>query len=289
MPSYSLDAIKRKLENFTSGNKKTTKNSNESDIKMPFWKPTLEDGESKKEYQIRFVPYQNKNGQPFYEAAFYTSPLLVGSGFRQVAPCQFGMEDPIYDALTELSKTRQPKEIFKVMQQLRPKESYYAPIIVRGEEDKGVQVWELNFTKVKEIYSILGHADYADEDLFDPMTGRDFIVTVTATNKVFNAPNGNSYPIKEITISERKKPSKLAATKSACDDIINSVPDFEEYFKSRTRDTDFYQQMLDNALAGGKRGNSSKEEGTSRVDEDVDESEEISKSRAQIEDAFADL
>lgn len=295
MASYSLDAIKEKIESFTNGNKKTNKSgAANSGPKLPFWKPELPEGEQKREYQVRFLPFQNANGQPFYEVAYYTSPLLVGSGYRQVAPVQFGLEDPIYDALSELSKVRQPKEIFKIMQQLRPKESYYAPLLVRGEEDKGAQIWEMSQPRVKEVYAILGHADYLDEDLFDPTEGRDFTVTVTATDKIFTAPNGNKYPVKETNITERKKPSKLAATKAAVEEIINSIPDMEEYFKSRLRNTDFYMTMLDNAMAGGKRGNSQEEEGTEHIGNSSsssgeDDSEEMVKSRSQIEDAFADL
>lgn len=288
MKSYSLDAIKKKIESF-SGNR--AKREESTGTRLQFWKPVLKDGESTSTYQVRFLPYRDKNGQPLQEIAFYTSQLLIGSNYRQVAPVQFELDDPIYEKLTELSSTRQEPDVFKVMQQLRPKESFFAPIIVRGEEDKGVQIWELKFSIVKSLYSILGHPDYSDEDLFHPEEGRDFMVSVVATDKIFTAPNGKKYPVNEIELSERKKTSKLAPTKAASQEIIESIPDIVEYFKSRVRDAEFYQTMLDNALAGGKRGNSSRDEGTNHTgdDERGDDDEEFAKSMSQVEDAFADF
>ena len=167
------------------------------------------------------------------------------------------------------------------MQQLRPKETYYAPVIVRGEEDKGVQVWELNNSRLKDIYAILAHPDYMDEDLLDPESGRDFTVTAVETDRVFN---GNA--VKEYTVSERKKASKLAATAPARKELIESIPDFESYFKGRVRDTAFYQTMLENALAGGPAGNSKTDEGTSRG---VEEAVSDTKATKDIESAFDDL
>lgn len=276
MATYNLDAIKNKIQAIANNNTR----KKDSGPKLPFWKPTL--GES----NIRFLPFDDGNGQPFYEVAFYGSKLLIADGYRQVAPAQFGEPDPIFDTLTELSKTHQSKEVWKVMQSLRAKETYYAPVFVRGEEDKGVQVWELNNARLRDVYAILAHPDYMDEDLLDPETGRDFTISCTETDRVFNG-----FQIKEYSITERKKPSKLTSTATDRQVLIDSIPDFETYFKSRVRDTESYQRMLDNALAGGTEGgNDSSDEGTDHSkSRGVDSAAKDNKATKAIEDAFEDL
>lgn len=281
MSTYNLQAIQERLSEIQNGGKPKKKTSSkEKGPSLPFWKPELGDN------FIRFVPFQDKNGQPFYQVGFYTSELLVGQdGWRQVAPAQFGEEDPIFDLLTTLSKQRQPTEIFKLMNNLRPKDSYYAPILVRGQEDKGVQVWELNLSKVKDIYAILAHQDYIDEDLFDPKTGRDFVVSVTETDKTFKG-----HPVKAVDISERKKPTALAPTAAAIKEIIASTPDFEAYFRGRLRPTEAYENMLENALAGTSlRSSSDETTGPGNQDSSGVSRGETKQSARNIDDAFADL
>ncbi len=282
MSTYNLQAIQDRLSEIQNGGKpkKKTTGTKEKGPTLPFWKPELGDN------FIRFVPFQDKNNQPFYQVGYYTSELLVGEGgWRQIAPAQFGEEDPVFNLLSTLSSKRQPTEIFKLMNNLRPKDSYYAPVLVRGQEDKGVQVWELSSSKVKDIYAILAHPDYIDEDLFDPKTGRDFVVSLTETDKLFK---GN--PVKDVKITERKKPSPLAATAAATKEVIASIPDFEAYFRGRLRPTEAYATMLENALAGTSLGSSKSEGATETQGAGVSRNAEAKQAASRnIDDAFADL
>lgn len=281
MSTYNLQAIQERLSEMQNGGRPKKKTSaKEKGPTLPFWKPDLGDN------FIRFVPFQDKNGQPFYQVGYYTSELLVGQdGWRQVAPAQFGEEDPVFNLLTKLSKQRQPTDIFKLMNNLRPKDSYYAPIIVRGQEDKGVQVWELSSSRVKDIYAILAHPDYIDEDLFDAKTGRDFVVSLTETDKLFK---GN--PVKDVKITERKKPSPLAPTAAAVKEIIAGIPDFEAYFRGRLRPTEAYETMLENALAGTSLRGGSEDSSEAPSRSGVGEVRgEAKQSARNIDDAFADL
>lgn len=261
MSAYNIQAIKEKIERLQNGGRAPRKKTEDTGPKLPFWKPVLPEGERTAKYEIRFLPYNSPTGQPFHEVAQYSNKRLLGpNGWRSVAPFQYDLEDPIRDTLVALSSEHQPIEVFKAMNCLRPQNSYYAPIIVRGEEDKGVQVWELSEKRALDVYSILAHEDFEDENLFDPMTGRDFTVTVTLTDKTFTAPNGKIYPVSDVNIKERKKPSKLAPTKGAAEEIIEQIPDFDAYFKSRVRDTDYYRKLLSNLFPEG--ANSASEEGT---------------------------
>lgn len=284
--SYNLQAIQDKLYEINNNGRKPNtggeKKKFEDGPKLPFWKSDIGN------HFIRFLPYEDKTGQPFHVVSYYTSKLLIGDGYRQIAPFQYGEEDPIQEYLGRMSQDRQPLEVFKVLSQMRPKDTFYAPILVRGEEDKGAQVWELTASKVKDIYAILGNIDYVDENLFDIETGRDFQVSVSETDKVFNDAR-----VKEVKITERKKPAPMMTKKGESEKIMATIPDFDAYFKSRLRPTKAYQQMLDNAVASGGAVTSSARNASN---DDIDFGRNDSKSAAanaaakkNIEDAFADL
>jgi hypothetical protein len=57
--SYNLDAIKAKI-NQLSGNRASAGSKNTEKTKVNWWKPQLG------QHDIRFLPYQDRNGQPFH-------------------------------------------------------------------------------------------------------------------------------------------------------------------------------------------------------------------------------
>jgi hypothetical protein len=170
----NVDLIKNKLTELSSP-KGGSQKANEK--ALSFWKPTV--GKA----LVRFVPSNRNPENPFTELYFH-----YGIGKRTIiSPSNFGEKDPIIEFSKELRKTKDP-ENWKMAKKLEPKMRVFAPVIVRGEEDKGVRLWEFG----KEIYqSLLSLA--ADEDVgdfTDIMEGRDMKVetigpdtTGTAYNK----------------------------------------------------------------------------------------------------------
>jgi len=290
--SYNLDSIKRKIADLSGGRNPGKKGTQRP--KLNWFKPSLLPDGSLNTYEIRFLPYADKNGQPFEEVSFYDNKELTEMRF--VAPAQYGMEDPIFDLINELRKEN-TKETWRLMGTLRPKERFYAPLLVRGEEEKGVQIWELNSKILKDIYSVLAHPDYAEENMMDADNGFDFTLTVTDSGKKFN-----QYTIKNFDIQPRRKSSKLLVQKTAKDALIASIPNLEEYFKSQVKAPEWIQQTVESFLA--------KQSGGSDVTENVTKEEAVEtaasgrnhmaakgitkkqdqvKAVKDIEDAFADL
>lgn len=291
--AYNLEAIKAKI-NQLSGPTRGGATGNKGDRpKVQFFKPELG------QHNVRFLPYSDANGQPFQEVSYYDSRLL--SERRFVAPAQFAQEDPVFEMLTELKKDRS-KEAWKIWKNLTPKERYYAPILVRGQEDKGVQIWELNSKVLKDIYSVLAHQDYKDENMMDTQTGYDFTVTVSPTDKLFN---GN--PVKEIKLQPRRKPSPLANDEATIEKFVKSIPNLEAYFKAQIKTKEEMTQMLENFLAGnGSDGTESSQDvvesvvmekttgkTTNTVGTEVTppsvEANKVKKAKKSIDDAFGDL
>ena len=134
------------------------------DFTKIFWKPR-EEGK----YQIRIVPSKNNKNNPFQE-------VFVHYGINKYpmfSLTNWGEKDPIVEFAKQL-RTTSDKENWQLAKKLDPKMRVYAPVIVRGEEDKGVRMWEFG----KEIYmQLLGIADDEDYgDFTDVNEGRDFTV-----------------------------------------------------------------------------------------------------------------
>lgn len=286
--AYNLDAIKQKIADLSGG-----RNGNNKDrVKLTWFKPSLLADGSMNSYEIRFLPYTDRNGQPFEEVSYYDNKEL--SERRFVSPAQYQQDDPIFDLINEL-RQENTRETWRLMNTLRPKDRFYAPILVRGEEDSGVQIWELNSKVLKDIYSILAHPDYAEDNMMDASIGFDFTLSVTDSGKKFG-----KWTIKNYDLQPRRKPSKLARTKKDTEALVGAVPDLFEYFKAQVRSAEWLQQTVENFLAKTAAGADEEEKEDSsptgaQVGKDhtaskgVTKSDEHESAVKSIEDAFSDL
>jgi hypothetical protein len=157
-----IKAIKQKLNALQSTGQKKEK----VDYTKYLWKPKAEG-----KYQIRVVPSVLNKSNPFQE-------VFVHYGFSKFpiyALTNWGEKDPIVEFAKSLRNTSE-KENWQLAKKLDPKMRVFAPIVVRGEEDKGVRLWEFG----KEIYmQLLGIAEDEDYgDFTDISEGRDFTVDV---------------------------------------------------------------------------------------------------------------
>lgn len=157
-----INAIKSKLDSLKSSTVKAEK----IDYSKYLWKPK-EEGK----YIIRFVPSLLNPENPFQEIYVH-----YGIGKYPIfSLINWGEKDPIVEFAKQLKATNE-KENWILSKKLEPKMRVYAPIVVRGEEEKGVRLWEFG----KEIYmSLLGIAEDEDYgDYTDVAEGRDFTVDV---------------------------------------------------------------------------------------------------------------
>jgi hypothetical protein len=159
-----INAIKQRLNALQSTN--NTGKKEKIDYSKVYWKPK-EEGK----YQIRIVPSKLDPKNPFQE-------VFVHYGFSKFpiyALTNWGEKDPIVEFAAQLRKTND-KENWSLAKKLDPKMRVFAPVIVRGEEEKGVRLWEFG----KEIYmQLLGIAEDEDYgDYTDINEGRDLTVDV---------------------------------------------------------------------------------------------------------------
>jgi hypothetical protein len=221
-----ISAIKQRLNALQSTN--NTSKREKIDYSKVYWKPK-EEGK----YQIRIVPSKLDPKNPFQE-------VFVHYGFGKFpifALTNWGEKDPIVEFASQLRKTND-KENWSLAKKLDPKLRVYAPVIVRGEEEKGVRLWEFG----KEIYlQLLGIAEDEDYgDYTDINEGRDFTV---------DAVKGDVGGRQGIKCSIRIKPktTALSADASQVQKFLSEQPSILEI--QRKMDFDALKEVLQNWLS----------------------------------------
>lgn len=221
--AVDLAAIRKRVSEL-SGQRK---NSN-----VQLWKP--EAGE----YRVRGLPWlSTPDGMPFIERRFY----YIGKNQGIIAPSQFGKPDPINDLIRKLYSSGTPEDRM-LAKKLQPKMRAYMPIIVRGQEDKGVQVWSFG----KMVYQrLLGF--FTDEDvgdILDPLAGFDLKVTMSKSAK-----QANGFQFMDTVIDPARRTSKLADDAELAKKWLDSVPNIDDMYRQKTEQE--IEQILNDWLAGG--------------------------------------
>jgi hypothetical protein len=260
--AIDFEAIKRKLERLSGNNKN----------RSSMWKPI--EGE---EHTVRLVSFPDNDGQPFKEMMFYYN---IPGQRGLLAPSQFGKRDPIQELITKL-RDEGTKESYEMAKKLYPKMRIYAACVVRGEEDKGVQVWGFGKTVYQKLLTLMLDEDYGD--ITDPISGRDVKVSCS------KAP-GQQWAMTEVI--PRGKATPLSNTKAQGKEWIGNIPDISGMFTCKTYDE--LSTIINNWINGeeasesvGTEWNTNK---TSKSSNNTSSSNSKSKENySSLDDAFADL
>jgi len=221
-----INAIKQRLNALQSTN--NTGKKEKIDYSKVYWKPK-EEGK----YQIRIVPSKLDPQNPFKEVFVH----YVISKFPIFALTNWGEKDPVVEFVSQLRKTND-KENWSLAKKIEPKMRVYAPVIVRGEEEKGVRLWEFG----KEIYmQLLGIADDEDYgDFTDVSEGRDFTV------EAIKGDIGGRQGLKS-SIRIKPKTTPLSTDAAQVESFLNEQPNILEIQRKRTYDD--LKEVLQNWLS----------------------------------------
>lgn len=271
--ALDLDAIRRKL-NQLSGN---------SSKRNTMWRP--QEGE---EATVRLLSFQDNDGQPFKERWFYYN---IGNNPGLLAPYQFGKPDPIQELITKL-RDDGSKESYELAKKLYPKMRSYAPVLVRGEEDKGVRLWAFGKTVYQSLLNIMLDEDYGD--ITDPTSGRDVKVVCT------KAP-GRMWASTEVR--PRGRSTNLAENSSDAQQFIAQIPDLDELFTLKSYEelekivndwingTDSEEESNDfgTTRGGSNNFNETSNSNVSTLSASSEDSNTSTKQYKSLDEAFADL
>ena len=232
----NLDAIKKKLDELNNSEQGNVNNSDK------FW--TVPFGKS----QVRIVPSMYNPDNPFTELKFHNKlakyPILALSNF--------GEQDPVEDLIEKLRETGD-KGNWSLSGKLTPRPRYFVPVIVRGEEDKGVRIWSIGITTYKALLTLA--ADEEIGDYTDIANGTDMVVEKVKKD-----------PFPEITIRAKRTSSPLSENKEELEKWLKDQPDPAELF--RKPDYNYIKKKLKEYL-DPSTATESTEKVEAKVDEDV--------------------
>ena len=256
--AIDFDAIRKKLNQLSGNNSR----------RDTMWRP--QEGE---EHTVRILSFSDNDGQPFKERWFYYN---IGNNPGLLAPYQFGKPDPIQELINKL-RDEGSKESYELAKKLYPKMRSYAPVIVRGEEDKGVRLWSFGKTVYQTLLNIMLDEDYGD--ITDPLDGRDVKVICT------KAP-GRMWATTEVR--PRGKSSKLADSDKKITEWCDNVPNLDDLYTSKS-----YEELegIVNAWLNGDESSDSDGtfKGPGASSENSTSGESGSSKYKSLDEAFAEL
>jgi len=210
--TLNIAALKQKLSQFN-------KQGNQTEA---LWKPT------EGRHIIRIVPWKENREDPFIELHFH----YLGNK-TYLSPISNGNRDPILEFAEEVSSSGK-KEDWLQSRPFRPKLRTFVPIIVRGEEDKGVRFMSFGKTVYTELLSIIADPDYGD--ITDVQSGRDIVVDYIPQEK-------SDTGFAKTTVRAKPNMTPLATNSGLIEKLLNEQPDLRVIFKEPSFDE------LKNALA----------------------------------------
>lgn len=205
----NLDLIKKKLEQI---NEQSQERQDNSALR---WVPA--NGKS----QIRIVPSVENPDNPFTELMFYNKlskyPILALTNFNE--------QDPVEEFIETLRATND-KDNWSLSGKISARPRYFVPVIVRGEEDKGVRIWSISSTIYKALLSLA--ADEEIGDFTDIKDGTDMIVEKT--------PPATPGAFADITIRAKRSSSPLSEDKAELKKWLTEQPKPLDLFRKPTYD-----------------------------------------------------
>jgi hypothetical protein len=205
-----VSQIKQRLEALAP--KPKTKKSELVDYKKTFWKPTVG------KHEIRIVPSKFNKQDPFKEVLFHYG---IGGKKVMLALTNFGEKDPIVEFSKQLQASGDTDQ-WKLGKKISPKPRWFAPVIVRGEEELGVRLWEFG----KTMFTDLGNLALDEEigDYTSITNGRDLkIVTV--------GPEATGTDYAKSTVTPKLKVSALSSDKQLVEKWLEDQPDILACYK----------------------------------------------------------
>ena len=228
----NLDAIKKKLDTLQ---KSSNNGSNKSDyIPLNKFKPSMG------KQTVRVVPFKYNKDYPFMEMQFYYN---IGKFRTLASPLNWDEKDPIAEFAKQLRGTND-KENWKLAKKLDPKTRIFAPVIVRGQEAEGVQMWEFGKMVYESFLNLA--ADEEVGDFTDIVNGRDIKLVTTGPEQ-----NGTQY--NKTTINPSMKQTPLSTDKKQV----------ETWLEDQQNPKDVYRPLPFDTLKGALQDwlNPEKEEG----------------------------
>lgn len=201
--AINLDKMRQKLDALSTKG---------GDKKNFFWKP--QDGEQ----TLRIAP--DPDGDPFKEFWFHYG-VADEPGF--LCPKKnHGDDCPVCDFVSKLYATKD-EEDRKMANQLRAKQRFFSPVVVRSEENEGVRLWGYSKTVYENLLNLVLNPDYGD--ITDPENGTDLVIN-------YGKKAGQMFPSTDV--QPRRRSSALAEDSSKAREWMDTDIPYNSLFVTKT-------------------------------------------------------
>lgn len=236
------------------------------ELSQDLWRPTVG------KHTIRIVPSKFDRSYPFKELYIHYGI----NGKTMMSPKCYGESDPIIEFAAKIRSTND----WQSAKKLEPKMRVFVPVIVRGEEEKGVRLWEFG----KQTYTdLLKYSEDEDiGDYTDPVEGRDIVVETQD-----KATTGLMYNTSTVRISVKVSP--LSKDSELVNKWLNNQPDPMTLFKRWS-----YDEMKEALAAHLNPEETIKENADSVEERETQEPQtqqrfSLNTSKKALDDSFEDL
>jgi hypothetical protein len=235
-----IDLIKQRLQQLQT---KNSGNSSQVDYSTIFWKPKMGT------QVVRIVPRKENRDFPFVEVSFHKYDV-----FKKSVYCleSFGEQDPVKQFIKELyaEGSTDAKDLAK---KIAPRTKYFAQVVVRGEEEQGVRLWEFNKTTYEKLLSIMANEDFGD--ITDITEGTDLTIE-GYKDKVKVGKKEVEYIA--VNVTPKRKMSPLASNSTQAQSYLEEQKDILSVYKKFSYDE--IKEMLKNYLQPKEEGTPSEEQ-----------------------------
>ena len=227
-----------------------------------FWRP--QDGDQ----TVRIVP--TADGDPFKEFWFHYN---LGNNAGFLSPYKnFGEADPLNDFVRSLFNEK-TEESTKMAKNLMARQRFFSPVIVRGEESKGVRIWGYGKTVYEQLLNLALNPEYGD--ITDPDAGTDLTIN-------YGKPAGAAFPVTRLTPHRRTSAICPDMSAEECAELLETVPDIASLFERKSAGD--VQVLLDEYLASDELA-----EAASSETQKYGGSDTKSDTSSSVDQAFNDL
>lgn len=227
----------------------------------------------KGETVLRIVPCEDQD--PFKE---YAQHYNIGNNGAFLCPRKcFNETCPICEFSFQLWRegTEESKAMAKT---LFAQERFYSPVLVRGEEDKGIRWWSYGKTVRDFLISLVLNEEYGD--ITDPDTGIDLLVTVSQKE-------GKRFP--DTAVQPRRNSSKLLDDPEQVKKLLAEMPKIDSLMVRKTKEE--IQQLLNEHWLPADTGQEVAKPDVEKYGkgETKEEKKEEPKTENEIDKAFEEL
>ena len=199
-----------------------------------FWRP--KDGTQ----AIRIVP--TADGDPFKDYWFHYNLGPDQKGGLLCPKKNHGEECPICDFKDSLWKEfneTQDQDTMKMAKDMSPRQRFFSPVLVRGEENEGVRIWGYGKEAYTSLLNLVLNPEYGD--ITDVDDGTDLTLT-------YGKPPGANFPKTTLTPRRRTSPlcDEAVGGDAECNRLLENIPNFDSLFVQKS--TTEVKQALDNFI-----------------------------------------